>query len=115
MGLMFAAFAALSLKDRTNPKRFGNAAFWGVLAIAFLFGSHLSDFWNGILALALIVIGGFDLMHKGAATSSTPQERTRSANERGNALFLPALIVPIVALAGTLLLKTSGLVDPKQV
>ena len=70
MGLMFAAFAALSLNDRTNPKRFGNAAFWGVLAIVFLLGSELSDFWNGILALALIVIGGFDLMHKGESIRS---------------------------------------------
>ena len=115
MGLMLVPFAALSLTDRTNPKRIGNAAFWGVLAVAFLFGSHLSDFWNGILALAMIVIGGFDLMHKGSAASATQDERIASAKARGNALFLPALIVPLVALAGTLLLKESGLVDPKQV
>jgi len=70
MGLMLVPFAALSLTDRTNPKRIGNAAFWGVLAVAFLFGSHLSDFWNGILALAMIVIGGFDLMHKGESIRS---------------------------------------------
>ena len=114
-GAMLIAFASLSLRDRTNPKRVGNAAFWGVLALAFLFGSHLSDFWNGILAITLIVIGGFDLMHKGAATSSTLEWRTRSAKQRGNLLFLPAVIVPLVALAGTLLLKESGLVDPKQV
>ena len=29
VGLMFAAFALLSALDRTNGKRFGNAAFWG--------------------------------------------------------------------------------------
>jgi uncharacterized membrane protein len=114
-GLMLVAFAVLSLRDRTNPKRVGNAAFWGVLALAFLFGSHLSDFWNGILALALIVIGGFDLMHKGAAPTVTHEERMTSAVKRGNRLFLPALVVPFIALAGTLLLKNSGLVDPKQV
>jgi uncharacterized membrane protein len=114
-GLMFAAFAVLSAGDGSNPKRFGNAAFWGVLAVAFLFGSWLSDFWNGILALALIGIGGFDLMHKGAVSTITPEARTASAQARGNLLFLPALIMPAVALAGTLLLKTSGFVDPKQV
>ena len=31
-GLMFTAFAVLSARDRTNPKRFGNAAFWACLA-----------------------------------------------------------------------------------
>ena len=28
-GLMFAGFAVFSALDRGNPKRFGNAAFWG--------------------------------------------------------------------------------------
>ena len=35
-GLTFAAFAFLGLRDRGNPKRFGNAAFWGLLALSML-------------------------------------------------------------------------------
>jgi uncharacterized membrane protein len=114
-GIMGAAFAIASARDRTNPKRFGNAAFWGVLAAAFLFGSYLSDFSNGLLALALVVIGGVNLMHKGAAATTTSAERAASAEKYGNALFVPALIVPATALVGTLFLKNTGLVDPKQV
>jgi len=113
-GAMGVAFAILSARDATNRKRFGNAAFWGLLSASFLFGSELSDFANGLLALALIAVGGFNLMHKGAAATTTPQERQASAARRGNALFLPALIVPATALLGTLFLKNSGLVDPKQ-
>ena len=62
LGLAFAAFAALSVADRGNRKRFGNAAFWGLFAASFLFGSHLNDFENGILVLALIAFGGFGLL-----------------------------------------------------
>jgi uncharacterized membrane protein len=113
-GAMVAAYAVLSADDRTNPKRFGNAAFWGLLAASFLFGSYLSDFANGLLALALIAVGGFNLMHRGAGATTTPQARAASAQARGNGLFAPALVMPAVALAGTLLLKNSGLVDPKQ-
>ena len=51
-GAMVAAYAVLSARDATNTKRFGNAAFWGLLAASFLFGSVLSDFANGLLALA---------------------------------------------------------------
>jgi uncharacterized membrane protein len=113
-GLLIAAFAMLSARDTSNPKRFGNAAFWALLAASFLFGSHLTDLENGILALALIAVGGLNLMHKGAGATSTPAQRIVSAERHGNALFAPALIMPAVALLGTLFLKTSGLVDPKQ-
>jgi uncharacterized membrane protein len=113
-GLMGVAFAVLSAADRTNPKRFGNAAFWGLLSASFLFGSWLSDFENGALVIALVVVGGFGLMHRGAAATTTPAERAASAAWRGNWLFLPALAVPAVALVGTLAFKNSGLVDPKQ-
>jgi uncharacterized membrane protein len=113
-GAMVAAYAVLSARDRSNPKRFGNAAFWGLLAASFLLGSVLSDFANGLVALALIAVGGFALMHRGAGATTTPEERTASAAAHGNRLFAPALVMPVVALAGTLLLKNSGLVDPKQ-
>src|SRR5699024_3045484 len=43
------------------------------------------------------------------------EQRQRSAESRGNRLFLPALVIPAVALLGTLFLKNSGLVDAKQV
>ncbi len=35
-GAMFAAFALLSALDRSNKKRFGNAAFWGLMALSLL-------------------------------------------------------------------------------
>ncbi|HEX4301505.1 MAG TPA: DUF979 domain-containing protein [Rhizomicrobium sp.] len=113
-GVLVLAFAALSALDRSNPKRFGNAAFWGLLAVSFLFGSEFSDLANGVIVLALITVGGFGLMHKGAAATTSPEERNASAARRGNALFLPALVVPVVALVGTLTLKNSGLVEPKN-
>ena len=58
-GLFFAAWSVLSALDRTNAKRWGNAAFWGLLAASFFFGSHLSDLANGVLVLALVGIAGF--------------------------------------------------------
>ena len=113
-GLMGLAFTVLSARDRSNPKRFGNAAFWGVLSLSFLFGSELSDFWNGLIVIVLVVIGGFGLMHRSAAVTSTPQTRRAHAEQFGNWLFLPAIIVPVVALVGTLAFKGSPLIDPKN-
>ncbi len=56
-GAMFAGIAVRSLGDRANRRRFGNTAFWGLLAVSFLFGSELGDLANGMLVLALTALG----------------------------------------------------------
>ncbi|HKD22002.1 MAG TPA: DUF979 domain-containing protein [Rhizomicrobium sp.] len=120
LGLVFAAFAILSFGDRANGKRLGNAAFWGLFAASFLAGSHLGDFANGVLVLALVALGGFGALGRGAPKTTTDAEREVRALRRGNALFIPALLIPIIALAGTLTLKRATiegvlLLDASQV
>jgi len=114
-GAMFAAFAVLSLGDRDNRKRFGNAAFWALVAASFFAGDRLGDLGNGLLVLCLVAIAGLGGMGRGHPPTTTPEERAASSERRGNLLFLPALIIPATALLGTLLLKDSGWIDPKQV
>ncbi|MEP6785115.1 MAG: DUF979 domain-containing protein [Sphingomonadales bacterium] len=114
-GLTFVAFAILSVRDTTNGKRWGNAAFWALIALSFLAGNSIGDLGNGVLVLGLVALAGTGQLGRGSPETTTPEERAASAERRGNRLFLPALIVPVTALAGTLVLKDSGLVDPKQV
>ena len=113
-GAMFAAFAVLSLSDRTNRKRLGNAAFWALVATSFLTGDYLGDLGNGALVLCLVALAGFGALGRGDPPTTRPEERVASSEHRGNKLFLPALIIPMTALLGTLLLKSSGWIDPKQ-
>jgi uncharacterized membrane protein len=120
VGLFFAAVAVLSAGDRSNRKRIGNAAFWGLLAVSFLFGSRIGDFANGLLVLALVVLGGFGALGTSSPKTSSAEQRRESAIRRGSLLFVPALIIPAVTLLGTLLLKYvtidgAPLVDVKQV
>ncbi|MBP7705223.1 MAG: DUF979 domain-containing protein [Caulobacter sp.] len=117
-GLLFALFAIGSATDRTNPRRWGNTAFWGLFAISFLAGSWLSDTVNGLLLVAMALVAGLNLMGKG---QPAPQaDRAERAERWGNRLFIPALIPPVVTLLGSLTLKGveiggQPLVDPKQV
>ncbi|MGB6489328.1 MAG: DUF979 domain-containing protein [Steroidobacteraceae bacterium] len=118
-GAMFAGIAGRSFGDRANRKRFGNAAFWGLLAVSFLFGSELGDLANGILVLALTALGAA-AMGLGSPKTTSVGEREASARVKGNAIFTPALIIPVVAIAGTLTLgkvRIHGVpvADPKQV
>jgi uncharacterized membrane protein len=117
-GAMFAAFAVLSARDRSNTKRFGNAIFWALVATSFWFGDYLGDLGNGILVLAIVAVAGAHLLGRGEALSTTFEQRAELAKRLGSKLFLPALIIPITAFFGTLLfnytpLKDTGAIDPK--
>ncbi|MBJ7486482.1 DUF979 domain-containing protein [Brevundimonas sp.] len=103
-GLIFMAFAWMSVTDRENPKRLRNAAFWGLMAVSFLLGSYLGDLGNGILLVGLVLIGGIGGLGQGKPATTSPEERRTLAARFGNRLFIPALIIPATALLGTLVL-----------
>jgi uncharacterized membrane protein len=116
-GLFFGAVGVLSAMDKSNSRRFRNLAFWGLLAVSFLFGSLIGDLANGLLALALAGLATRGL-GQGKMKTTTPDERRESAERRGNMLFFVALIIPAMALLGTLAAKYTDwgprLIDPAQ-
>ena len=101
-GAMFAAFSLLSAADRSNPKRFGNAAFWGLMALSLLGGDFIGDFGNGLLVLGLAGLAGFGFLGRSHPATTSDEERGAFSVQLGNTLFLPALIIPATALIGTL-------------
>ena len=102
-GAMFAAFAVLSALDGANPKRFGNAAFWGLMALSLLGGDLIGDFGNGLLVLGLAALAGFGFIGRSHPATTSVEERQAWSQKLGNKLFLPALIIPATALIGTLI------------
>jgi uncharacterized membrane protein len=115
-GLVFGSWAVATLLDRQHTKRLLGACFWGLLAVEFLAGDALGDTGNGLLLLLLVALALLGAPGKGQAATTTIAERLASVARHGNRLFLPALIMPGVALAGTFIFPLlPGLVDPKQV
>ena len=120
MGLMMAGIAIVNVRDTTNRKRYNNAAFWGLYAVTFLAGSHLPNFVNGLLVIAMVLIVAIGKLGGAPSEQTSRADREVSAAKWGNRLFIPALTIPAVALLGTFTLKglqVNGvpLVDPKQV
>src|SRR5215203_7378892 len=118
-GAMFAGFALLSALDSRNPKRLGNAAFWGLMALSLLGGDFVGDFGNGLLVLGLAGLAGFGFIGRSHPPTTGDEERQSWSDRLGNRLFLPALIIPATALVGTLLynytpLGSYGLIEAKR-
>ncbi|MEP0390917.1 MAG: DUF979 domain-containing protein [Erythrobacter sp.] len=99
LGTFFAVTSFLSFRGQN----IGNAAFWGLLAISFFFGSHLSDLLNGAIVLGLVGIAAMGGLKRSDPETTTNEQRENFSDKLGNRLFLPALVVPVVAVAGTLL------------
>ncbi|HMI55221.1 MAG TPA: DUF979 domain-containing protein [Gemmatimonadaceae bacterium] len=119
-GLMMAGVAVVNWRDRTNPRRLNNTAFWGIYAITFLIGSRLADLTSGFLLIAMVLVASIRGLGQGKQESATREEREASGRRWGNKLFIPALTIPIVTVLGTLIFKRiiingSAIVDLKQV
>ena len=110
-GLLFAAFALLGIGDRSNRKWVGNSLFWGLMATSLLAGDAIGDFGNGLIVLALAALGGFKLIGRSQPATTSETDRKASAERLGNGLFIPALVIPFVALVGTLAYNYTGLGD----
>jgi uncharacterized membrane protein len=118
-GTMFAAFALLSALDKANPKHFGNSAFWGLMGLSLLGGDAIGDFGNGLLVLGLAGLAGFGFIGRSHPPTTGEAERQSWSERLGNKLFLPALIIPVTALVGTLVynytpLGTFEWIEPKR-
>ncbi|TWE11258.1 DUF979 domain-containing protein [Rudaeicoccus suwonensis] len=100
---LFLANAVIRLTDSTDRKHVGGAAFWAVLAFTFAYGGQVkktgaSAFVEGIAVLALAVLAGVGFPGKGTRELVTDDEKVAGARRFGNKLFLPALLIPIIAV-----------------
>ena len=119
VGLWLAVCAWLNLRDG----RRGTAAFWAVVACAFLFGDAIraataaGSRWPaqamgaGVIALGLLAMGG---------TSAHAVDVVKQGREQiGNRLFMPALAIPLATLVIVLIaphasISGHALIDPAQ-
>lgn len=99
----FVVIAAIRLFDSSDRRRLGSAAFWGSLAFAFVYGSLVvagngSPFVEGVAVLALAVLAGLGFPGRSTERTTSEEERRVLAERFGNRLFVPALLIPLIAV-----------------
>jgi uncharacterized membrane protein len=119
-GVFLLLLAWQIARDAAHPRRWGSAAFWGLLGVTMALGSKLPPAAVGYAVLAMVALAATGQVKRGKAATTSITERVASAARLGNRVFLPALLIPAVAILGSLTLgklHAGGiwLADPKQV
>jgi len=126
IGAILMAVVVLTLRDRSNPRRKITALFWFLFGSTFLFGDLMVALLGktaayqavGVIVLLLAAIAGANWLGGGQYEKHL-DEKLRAASRFGNKLFMPALLIPVVTIACTVLakdVKIGGwpLFDPKN-
>ena len=95
-GLVLFIFAAMTWRDKGNPRRVTSALFWTLLAMVFAFGSFMPHALTGVLVLLMAVLDGLGRVGRGQYEEVTKHEREAQALRFKNKIFLPVLMIPLV-------------------
>ncbi|AMO97664.1 hypothetical protein CFter6_5094 [Collimonas fungivorans] len=127
IGVILMLLVGMTLRDKGNPKRLTTALFWFLFGTVFLFsdllvaslGKPLAYRIIGVVVILISLIAGCGLLSIGTYKQRSAEQRQASANQIGNWIFLPAVLIPIVTVLCTVLLKGVSigglyLLDQKQ-
>ncbi|WP_232535008.1 DUF979 domain-containing protein [Nocardia terpenica] len=103
MGFFFIVIAAFAVRQEDNPRRAGAGAFWALLGLCFCYSTFVTQksapAWPlGLAVLVVGALGGLRALGNSAISTNTSDEREATATTLGNRLFVPALLIPLVAL-----------------
>ncbi|MGG2065352.1 DUF979 domain-containing protein [Bacillus sp. S14(2024)] len=120
LGIIVAFIAIRVAFDRQHPNRFGSSLFWALFAITFLFGSIMPSFYVGCLVLIMVILASLNKVTKSNEQGAPVAERVKHAAKLGNKIFMPAILIPLFTIIGTLTLgklKFGNIfvVDPEKV
>jgi uncharacterized membrane protein len=118
--ILGAFFALVAIKvTRESVRRWRAGAFWGLLAVVYLFGKMIPPLLSGYLLLGMVVLAAMGRDTASLRRTTSKSERQKEATRLRNRLFWPVLLVPAVTVTGSLLLDKLrwggvSLIDPKE-
>jgi uncharacterized membrane protein len=104
-GLFMSVITIFTVLDATNPRRYSTALFWGLFAFTFLFGGLVPSWIVGAALIVMALTAGLGGVRHGHHPMPPEAERRAQARRLGHWVFVPALVIPVVTVIGTLFLK----------
>ncbi|MEB2655467.1 DUF979 domain-containing protein [Staphylococcus haemolyticus] len=98
IGLQFLYTAYRALRSQDKSKSLGTASFWTILAILFIGGPYIPNAINGLLVLAMGALTLFRQVKIKNIIDVNDEEVERGSAKYGNKLFIPAIVLAVVAV-----------------
>lgn len=104
-GLILMLAAGYTASDKSNPRRWTSAFFWGGYGSTLLFGNILPPIVVGAIVVAMVLVAGFGFVMAGNPNMPAAEHLQQRAKQLGNKLFIPALAIPAFTIVCAVLLK----------
>ncbi|MCR1950480.1 MULTISPECIES: DUF979 domain-containing protein [unclassified Clostridium] len=98
VGLFFLLTMMFTLKDKNHKTKYGTALFWGILGVIFILGEALPSIITGLLIVVIGILAAFNQINIGTIKQLDTTFANLKANEIGIKIFIPSLIIALVAL-----------------
>lgn len=98
VGLFFILTMMFTLKDKNHKTKYGTAFFWGILGVIFILGEFIPPVISGLLIVVIGVLAAFNQINIGTIKQLDSTFASLKANKIGIKIFIPSLIIALVAL-----------------
>ena len=97
IGLISLSLGAFALMNKTQESRVGTAMFWFILGIIFILGDYIPANIVGILIIIMAILSATKQVKMVHFETTSEAFKKESAQKIGNKLFIPALVLAILA------------------
>lgn len=97
VGIVLLVAGIESFRDKKNPAHVGTGLFWIIMAVIFAFGDMLPSVVSGILVVIMGLLAFFKQIKIGNIPEVNEQRAEKSAKRLGWWVFLPSVILAVIA------------------
>ena len=108
LGLFFILTMMFTLKDKNHKTRYGTSLFWGILGIIFILGEVIPSVITGLLIVVIGALAAFNQINIGTLKDLDTTFASLKSKEIGVKIFIPSLIIALVALIIAQFTEISG-------
>ena len=108
VGLFFILTMMFTLKDKNHKTRYGTSLFWGILGIIFILGEVIPSVVTGALIVVIGALAAFNQINIGTLKDLDTTFASLKSKEIGLKIFVPSLIIALVALVIAQFTEISG-------